>query len=158
MGRQMAYQTNNSEIMSVLLDQETFPSNGLPTINKFHVKNPQRNAFLNAKINSVATGPGVGSDLVYRDPWGHPYVITLDLNYDEKTRDWLYRRQTVSQIRSGAPGGFDGLTDSIDPAGNGNNYEANGPIMVWSAGPDGMIDPNTVATKGVNKDNVVSWK
>ena len=30
--------------------------------------------------------------------------------------------------------------------------------MVWSAGPDGMIDPNSPATKGANKDNILSWK
>jgi hypothetical protein len=34
--------------------------------------------------------PGVGTDLVYRDPWGNPYIITLDLNYDEKARDACY--------------------------------------------------------------------
>ena len=43
-------------------------------------------------------------------------------------------------------------------------FEANAPVMVWSAGPDRMIDPNAAneldgkATRGVNKDNVLSWK
>ncbi len=37
-------------------------------------------------------------------------------------------------------------------------YEANSPVMVWSAGPDKMIDPNALATVGANKDNVLSWK
>jgi len=37
-------------------------------------------------------------------------------------------------------------------------------VMVWSAGPDKMVDPNKYmlpigkADKGANKDNVVSWK
>lgn len=30
--------------------------------------------------------------------------------------------------------------------------------MVWSAGPDGMIDPKNQANKGANKDNILSWK
>jgi hypothetical protein len=30
--------------------------------------------------------------------------------------------------------------------------------MVWSAGPDKQVDPNTKATLGVNKDNILSWK
>jgi hypothetical protein len=30
--------------------------------------------------------------------------------------------------------------------------------MVWSAGPDKMIDPTKAANLGVNKDNVLSWQ
>jgi hypothetical protein len=30
--------------------------------------------------------------------------------------------------------------------------------MVWSAGPDGKIDPNSAANTGANKDNVLSWQ
>jgi hypothetical protein len=30
--------------------------------------------------------------------------------------------------------------------------------MVWSAGPDKLIDPNVGANSGANKDNIVSWK
>jgi len=37
-------------------------------------------------------------------------------------------------------------------------FEANAPVMVWSAGPDTRIDPHAKATQGANKDNVVSWK
>ena len=42
------------------------------------------------------TSPGVGPDGVYRDPWGNPYIITIDLNYDDKARDAFYRNPTVS--------------------------------------------------------------
>ena len=45
-------------------------------------KNPQRISFLNAKLTGDVTSPGVGTDYVYRDPWGNPYIITLDANYD----------------------------------------------------------------------------
>ena len=43
-------------------------------------------------------------------------------------------------------------------------FEANSPVMVWSAGPDKMIDPNIgggaagKANRGANKDNILSWK
>ena len=30
--------------------------------------------------------------------------------------------------------------------------------MIWSAGPDKMIDPNSKANLGANKDNILSWK
>jgi prepilin-type N-terminal cleavage/methylation domain-containing protein len=162
-GGPLSYQANNSEVMSVLLDLETFPNSGLPTINKGHVKNPQRNPFLNATMVSDTNSPGIGKDLVYRDPFGDPYIISLDLNYDEKTRDSFYRKQSVSQAASGKPSGFFGLNDSYSPSGgaptgNDDYYEANAPVMVWSAGPDKTIDPGKPATVGANKDNILTWK
>ncbi len=150
-----SYQTNNAEIMAVLLDLENY-GNGNPTINKGHVKNPKRTVFITAKSVSDTVSPGIGLDGVYRDPWGNPYIITLDLNYDEKARDAFYRSRQVSQQNLQA--GVNGLFNSKDPNGNGNNFEENAPVMVWSAGPDKMIDPNTRADQGVNKDNVVSWR
>ena len=59
------------------------------TANSNYQKNPQQTIFLNAKmsgydpINGPAIRPASWTDLVYRDPWGNPYVITMDLNYDE---------------------------------------------------------------------------
>jgi len=152
----LTYQTNNSEIMSVLLDMETFPINGAPTINKGHVKNPQRNPFLNATRVSDTNSPGIGSDLVFRDPWGTPYIISLDLNYDEKTRDSIYRRSGVSGTGP-TPNGLFGLVNSHTPLPS-NFYEANEKVMVWSAGPDKTIDPGGSGKTGVNKDNILSWK
>jgi prepilin-type N-terminal cleavage/methylation domain-containing protein len=157
---QLNYQTNNSEVMAILLDMENYPNTSLPTINKGHVKNPQRNAFLNAKMVSDNKSPGVGTDLVYRDPWGDPYIISVDFNYDEKTRDAFYRQQDVSQIAPGKPAGYNGLNNSHPPSpptGNSHYYEASSLIMVWSAGPDRMIDPKAKANVGANKDNVISW-
>ena len=152
-----SFQTNNAEIMAVLLDLETY-GNGNPTINKGHVKNPQRTAFLVAKMGSDANAPGVvGPDGVYRDPWGMPYIITVDLNSDEKCRDAFYRQKQVSQQGTGQAGYF-GLFNSKDPSGATDDFEANDQIMVWSAGPDKKIDPSAKANVGANKDNVLSWK
>ena len=157
------YQTNNAELMAILMDKETWP--GPPqfnTVNKDHVKNPKRTAYLNASITSDTNAPGIGPDGVYRDPWKNPYIITLDLNNDNLTRDAFYRGQTVSDAGSGA--GINGLIEKKDANGNpviisgGPVFEVNAPVMVWSAGPDGMIDPANQANKGVNKDNVISWK
>ena len=53
-------------------------------------KNPQQTIFLNAKMSGDTSSPGVGTDLVYRDPWGNPYVISMDLNYDEQCKDAFY--------------------------------------------------------------------
>jgi prepilin-type N-terminal cleavage/methylation domain-containing protein len=156
----------NSEAMSVLLDVESWPVPlpGVATINKGHVKNPQKTKYLNASMVTDTNSPGVGPDGIYRDPWGNPYVITLDLNYDEKARDAFYRDQAVSQLPTDANRGLNGLILKKDSNGtpvpvNGKTvFEANAPVMVWSAGPDKMIDPNSKANLGANKDNILSWK
>ncbi len=155
------YQTNNSEVMAILLDMERLP-NGQPTLNLGHVKNPKMTKYLSANLVNDTVSSGIGQDLVYRDPWGNPYIITIDLNYDDKARDAFYKLQKVSQKTSGSPIGYNGLINSHTPPNppNGNNdyYEFNGSVMVWSAGPDKMIDPTVPANQGANKDNVVSWK
>ena len=67
-----------------------YPNGSAPTANTNYQKNPQKTIFLNAKMSGWdGTGtpqPGVGNDLVYRDPWGNPYIISMDLNYDEQLR------------------------------------------------------------------------
>ena len=149
------YETNNAEPIAILMDVETY-RDGRVTVNKGHVKNPQKHQFLNAKEVSDKQSPGVGLDGVYRDPWGNPYIITLDLNYDEKARDAFYRMRLVSRQQNQA--GLNGLFNRFDPNGNTDYFEANNPFMVWSAGPDKKADAGIPADKGVNKDNVLSWK
>jgi hypothetical protein len=62
--------------MAVLLDLEKY-GNGKATINKGHVKNTH-GAFLTADLAGETISSGIGSDGVYRDPWGSPYIISLD--------------------------------------------------------------------------------
>ena len=151
--------------MAVLLDLETY-GDGRSTINRNHLKNPRRTPYLPVRMTSDMTSPGVGLDGVYRDPWGNPYVITLDLNNDGRARDALYGTVEVSEDPSdpGTPKrGLNGLLRGTDSRGR-PVFEANSPDMVWSAGPDKQIDPNPgaglsgKANGGVNKDNVLSWK
>jgi prepilin-type N-terminal cleavage/methylation domain-containing protein len=156
---------DNSEVVSILLDLETYPIDGRFTVNRGHVKNPQHATSLNARMVSQTNLPGIGPDLVYRDPWANPYIVTLDLNADEKARDGFYRDPAVSQVPlSSPPQGLNGLILKRDPNGapvmiNGKMvFEANSPVMVWSAGPDKMIDPGIPANAGVNKDNILTWK
>jgi prepilin-type N-terminal cleavage/methylation domain-containing protein len=155
-----AYQANNSEVMAVLLDIEAWPiAPGTWTINKDHAKNPQKTRYLSANMVGDIKSSGVGQDGIYRDPWGNPYIITVDLNYDDKARDAFYRSPTVSADRADLNTPKRGLTGLIPKVVGGSTfYEMNGPVTVWSAGPDKMIDPNSTATTGANKDNVLSWK
>jgi hypothetical protein len=70
---------NNSEVMAILLDCTTYPGSGLPTANAGHLKNTNKIQFLSAELPRAAGRTGIGPDLVYRDPWGRPFVITMDL-------------------------------------------------------------------------------
>jgi prepilin-type N-terminal cleavage/methylation domain-containing protein len=142
---------SNAEVIAILMDQTNYPGGGL-TVNTNYQKNPQQTIFLKAKMSGDTSSPGVGTDLVYRDPWGNPYVITMDLNYDEMCKDSFYCANAVSV------GGLNGLIDPTDPTGADNNWEYRGKVMVWSAGPDGKIDPAVPANQSANKDNVLSWK
>lgn len=158
------YQTNNAEVMGVLLDMEYWGS--VATINVGHVKNPQKTKYLNATMAGNNSSAGIGQDGTYRDLWGNPYIITIDLNFDDKARDAFYRDPNVSQDPADLSGnrGLNGLIKKKDSSGNpilisGKAvFEANSPVMVWSAGPDKLIDPNSKATVGANKDNILSWK
>jgi hypothetical protein len=152
---------SNAEVIAMLMDFTNFPGNpGLATSNPNHVKNPQQRPFLNAKMVSDPTMPGVGPDLVYRDPWGTPYFITMDLNFDGQCNDAFYGQQNMSQQSGGM--GYYGLFNNIDSNGAGNHFQFHGSVMVWSAGPDKKINNGTgtgaPANQGANKDNVLNWQ
>jgi prepilin-type N-terminal cleavage/methylation domain-containing protein len=153
------YTTNNSEVIAILMDITNYPNGSGATANANYQKNPQQTIFLNAKmVGDTNTWPGVGPDLVYRDPWGNPYVITMDLNYDEQCQDAFYSLKTVSQPQANSQQGFNGLVNAIDASGNGDHFQYRGKVMVWSAGPNGKIDSADPANDYENKDNVLSWK
>jgi len=153
------YFPSNNEVIAILMD---VTNTTVTAVNQNHQKNPQQTMFLNAKSSnwdpSQAGTPqgGVGNDLVYRDPWGNPYIITMNLNADNQCLDPFYRLQAVSG--TGSATGINGLINSTDPGGAGNNFAFHGNVMVWSAGPDGKVDPNSGANSGVNKDNILSWQ
>jgi prepilin-type N-terminal cleavage/methylation domain-containing protein len=155
-GNKNNYQESNSEVMAMLRAVERF-RNGAGSWNKGHQLNPQKNVFLNAKDvsgpdNKNAPAQGIGDDGVFRDPWGNPYIITMDLNYDNQCRDGLYRQNAVSQDT-----GTRGLSGFASPGGQ-NNYELRTPTMVWSFGPDGRFSTTDKANRGANKDNITNWK
>ncbi len=141
----------NADVIAILMDMTTYPGSGLPTVNSGHVKNPKQTAFLNVKLSGDITMPGIGPDLVYRDPWGNPYVISMDLTYNDVCEDAFYRLNNVSG------GGINGLIQQGSNP-NDNNWAFHGKVMVWSAGPDKKIDAGIKANAGVNKDNVLSWQ
>jgi len=153
---------NNSNVVAILMDMTAYP-NGNPTANANHVYNPKQVKYLNAKPSGYdpATGgqplPGVDNAGIYRDPWGNPYVITVNASYNEQgTSDIFYCQQAVSQQNGQT--GYNGLFNPVDAGGNGDHFLYHGKVMVWSAGANGKIDAGDPATDHENKDNVLSWQ
>ncbi|HEY5043092.1 MAG TPA: prepilin-type N-terminal cleavage/methylation domain-containing protein [Verrucomicrobiae bacterium] len=155
----------NNEVIAILMDLQTY-GNGVTTLNNGHVKNPKQLKYLNAKLSDYdpATGGpnppgGVDNSGVYRDPWGNPYIISMDLNYDDACEDSFYGKKIVSQNGNGTVGFF-GLTSPGFTPQDQNNFQLHGKVMVWSAGPDGKVNSTSGmnANQGVNKDNVLSWQ
>ena len=148
-------QANNSEVISILKDI-TQTRDGRATPNVGHSLNPRQVKFLDGKEVDGPRTPGISTDGVMRDPWGNPYIITIDLDYNDQCRDGLYRYDRVSaDPKAGASSGLNG---HFKAKATPNSYELRTPVMVWSLGPDGAASAQVSANVGVNKDNVLSWK
>lgn len=156
--------TNNAEVLSILRDMEYYAFSNGPdgrTPNYNHARNTRKEVFL-----TVKDGPKVGSPSAvdpygtYRDPWGNPYFITLDLNYDDYAVDWMYGRSQVSGDPSDLRKGLNGLiyVPEYSLPGSPVTFGVKANVLVWSMGPDGQADPNIKANVGVNRDNILSWR
>ncbi len=169
-GNTGGWQANNSEVVAILRDMERF-ADGRLTVNNGHSLNPQKQNFLDgfpdknyarpptAGRAAIYAGGGVGPDGVLRDPWGNPFIITLDLNFDGRCRDAFYRMQNVS-LQNGDLGFFGLRRFPAAEAGDtgADRFEVQADVIVWSLGPDGAADSRIKANQGVNKDNILSWK
>lgn len=148
---------SNAELMAILTGTElaNFPP-GAPgyavqndmdnrPINFNNALNQKGNIYLNTKIAKGVGPNGLGElDKVLRDPWGRPYLVWVDTDFDNKIVDPF----------PAASGG------SVLPANNPNARFIAQPVLVMSLGPDGNADffqPSNV--KGTaNADNLYSWR
>jgi prepilin-type N-terminal cleavage/methylation domain-containing protein len=144
-GNNGSYQNCNSEVMTILCSLNKFPNTNF-------VCNPRQLQLLQPHMATSDGAPGLGKDSVLRDPWGSPYIITLDMNADEQCKDGYYFPITKYSTNGTKP------------------LIVRGSVMVWSMGPDQAVstakfppagvDPTTfnAAKFGANKDNIVSWE
>src|SRR5207237_1428118 len=134
------FQTNNAELMDIL---GAAPAT---STNLFNTLNPRKTQFFNAKMAATANMPGLGPDGVLRDLWSKPYIVTLDLNYDNLCSDGFYSQLMKSFL--------------------GKALDVPGSIIIWSLGPDTQLNSDTSAggtgqdprKYKENKDNVLSWE
>lgn len=147
-------QANNSELIQILAGRET--SGLTPGNQDLVLRNPKRVQYFNARPAADTNSPGLGPDLVLRDPWGNPYIITLDLDGDGQCTDAFYRLASVS--RKSPPSHRAALTNAVGAHPLKDDFAIPGSVVIWSFGPDGKIDPTERRDEGVNRDNVVSWR
>ena len=117
------YQNNNSELIAILRDDVFYPeyaTNGGQVLG--HIYNPQQTAFYAGHAANGTNSPGVGTDDVLRDPWGLPYIVTIDLSGDGRCLDQYLNTMYQKQYPGSAP--------LLIP----------GRAVVWSLGPTMKID------------------
>jgi hypothetical protein len=116
------YQNNNSEIMAILRDDGFWPETN--TTGQAHIYNPQQTQFYSppqaSGTTTLGTGPGaagLGTDEVLRDPWGNPFFVTLDMNYDNHAYDPYLDEMYFAQTKGAS------------------HLNTSGHAVVWSLGP-----------------------
>ena len=114
-------EANNSEVMRILM---AIAGNGRSPFDAAsgHLRNPRNVVFLYAKFVGTTNSPGgVGPDDVYRDPWGNPYIITLDLNGDGQCDDCIYHVKGRISVWSFGPDGKASAGERPDVGVNKDN-------------------------------------
>jgi len=129
------YQNVNSEVIAILTDANYYPES---STTMQHIYNPHKTTEFRGKQAASTTSPGIGSDCIFRDPWGLPYIITLDLNYDGKCVDSVWAQQ-------------------LYPAAGNNNFSVPGSSMIWSFGQLKTIALNQPPNSAINKHLLTSW-
>jgi prepilin-type N-terminal cleavage/methylation domain-containing protein len=134
-----AYENNNSEVIAILRDDAYYPettTNGSQILG--HIYNPQQTAFFQAKTAPTTNSPGIATDDVLRDPWGMPYMVTLDLNGDNRVFDQYLNQMYYNQFT--------------------NKLYVPGHAVVWSFGPTKQINISQKMNNIVNKYIVSSYQ
>jgi prepilin-type N-terminal cleavage/methylation domain-containing protein len=126
-----AYQNVNSEVISILNDVAYYPENSVTR----HTYNSRTTTFFTARTAADTNSPGIDGNNILRDPWGMPYIVTLDLNGDGKCTD----------------------TGTWAKLMNTNAFSMSGTSMIWSFGYLRTVDLNNPSNPN-NKHILTSWK
>jgi len=140
----------NSDAIVILIDDTE-----LSDVNKNHRANYKKTRYFEPKMTGNYDDQGIGPDGIFRDPFGNPYVISVDLNNDGKCSDLQYELPGISGIASERIGHHGLMRETI---GGEELFVLPGSVMVWSAGPDKETGWNVNAKEGVNYDNIIGWQ
>ncbi len=143
---------SNSDAMIILSALEEL---GGSKPNAGHSRNISKRRYLDDKLVESVEKPGMGPDGVFRDPFGNPFVITVDLNGNDHCFDLFYADPAVSGPDL-ADIGQNGMMKTIIGAQPAYVLPKN--VMVWSPGPDREINITLPAKQGVNNDNIIGWQ
>tara|TARA_Y100000588_G_scaffold3000_3_gene4111 strand:- start:3138 stop:3899 length:762 start_codon:yes stop_codon:yes gene_type:complete len=151
--------------MMIILSGLDIPSADGQKINPGNALGGSKGAYLKSELTNDREKEGLGPDGIYRDPFGNPYVVTVDKSGDDRCWDMFYGAKEVSG--TGPDQKLDGGADDMPAIGqhglmkvvNGANvgYVLQGKAMVWSAGPDREISPGAGALMDKNYDNIIGW-
>jgi hypothetical protein len=131
------WQISNAELMAILLNEPRNLNNVM--INNGFELNPQKEVFLSVRSEQGPRQDRVSdTDGAFRDPWGYPYIVILDLDYD-------------------------GRIANPFAAVTGEKPFINASAIAYSLGADGKVDFTRAATGGAakgtaNADNIYSWR
>jgi len=132
------YKNCNAELIAILQSTNLVSSNSL--VGFSGTFNPRQIRFFDPKRSLSEISHGLDPNGVFRDPWGNPYIVTLDLDDNDLCVDGFYGdlRKSASLVA-----GIKGST------------------AIWSFGPDGRVkrrqDGGTLKGEE-NKDNIVTWE
>lgn len=130
---QSKYQNVNSEVIAILTDAAYYPETNATR----HTYNSKQLPLFNARAAADTNSPGIDANNILRDPWGLPYIITLDLNYDGKCTDagiWAILMGTT-------------------------NFSVSGSSVIWSFGSVKHVDLTYGSYKDPNNKHILtSWK
>jgi len=119
--------------------------------NTNHGRNPKKTTYLTPNTADDTFSAGVGPNGVFRDPFGNPYVISVDLAGDGNVADLFYRETGVSKSAS------IGLVRNVDNKTE-EEYVLRGSVMIWSPGPDRQVNSKASALAKENTDNILGWR
>jgi len=140
----------NEALMEILMAEAGDHNTG-------HERNPKKNKYIEPKESGDTNDlPGFSTTGRYHDPFGNPYIVSLDLNGDGVCADATYCEKGFSES---AGSGLVGLVkfekarpDAPPPDIPPDVYVYKGEVMIWSFGPDKL--KGSVA----RSDNILSWQ
>jgi prepilin-type N-terminal cleavage/methylation domain-containing protein len=134
----------NSDVMAILMAVDY-------GANKNHGRNSKKTTYLTPNTADDKFSAGVGPNGVFRDPFGNPYVITVDYDGDNQVSDRFYREILVNKNAS------IGLV-RVYPNTPKEQYILRGSVMIWSPGPDRQVNSKAGALAKENTDNILGWR